>query len=94
MQNNRWEIGNQTQPCYLWPTPPDHGLKTNEWLVQSSYNGNTIVEWNIDGTSEYEITKTLVEMAICVICYERSPCWKCHQTPYFWFYKLIKNLMG
>ena len=62
-------VRNPSQPYYSRPTPPDLQLKTNRSLIQPSYDGNTVYQWNIDGKSKYEIANTLKEMGICETSY-------------------------
>ncbi|XLT50944.1 hypothetical protein HN873_043548 [Arachis hypogaea] len=45
----------KTRNYYLRPSPVDIGLEERTQLVQNSFSGSDLVEWNIDGLSEQAI---------------------------------------
>ena len=51
---------------YKRPTPMDILFEENDDLIQNSYHGNSIYEWNIDGAYEKAIHDQLYRMVMYV----------------------------
>lgn len=60
----------KTRNYYPRPTHLDLQYEERRDIAQSSYDGNTIYEWNIDGILEHQILNILQEMAMAASAYK------------------------
>ncbi|CAO2822503.1 unnamed protein product [Amaranthus hypochondriacus] len=66
--STNWKKG-KTRNYYPRPTPPDVQFEERAQFGASSYNGESIHEWNLDGRSEFEILSLLNEMYMATVAY-------------------------
>ncbi|XLT82362.1 hypothetical protein HN873_004115, partial [Arachis hypogaea] len=52
------------------PSPVDVGLEERTQLVQNSFLGSDLVEWNIDGLSEQAILDQMCNMTMAATAYK------------------------
>jgi hypothetical protein len=60
----------RTRNYYPRPSFPDLQFEESRDMVASSYTGNSIIEWNIDGHSEQNILNTIQEMTMAATAFK------------------------
>ncbi|CAJ2642057.1 unnamed protein product [Trifolium pratense] len=60
----------RTRNYYPRPSFPDLQFEEARDMVASSYSGNSIIEWNIDGHSEQNILNTIQEMTMAATTFK------------------------
>ncbi|CAJ2671410.1 unnamed protein product [Trifolium pratense] len=60
----------RTRNYYPRPSFPDLQFEEARDMVASSYSGNSIIEWNIDGHSEQNILNTIQEMTMAATAFK------------------------
>jgi hypothetical protein len=60
----------RTRNYYPRPSFPDLQFEEARDMVASSYNGSSIIEWNIDGHSEQNILNTIQEMTMAATAFK------------------------
>ncbi|XLT01060.1 hypothetical protein HN51_050411, partial [Arachis hypogaea] len=60
----------KTRNYYSRPSPIDVGLEERTQLVQNSFTGSDLIEWNIDGLSEQTILDQMCNMTMAATAYK------------------------
>ncbi|XLS86204.1 hypothetical protein HN51_036370, partial [Arachis hypogaea] len=60
----------KTRNYYSRPSLVDVGLEERTQLVQNSFTGSDLVEWNIDGLSEQAILDQMCNMTMAATTYK------------------------
>ncbi|KAL4396631.1 hypothetical protein AHAS_Ahas01G0111200 [Arachis hypogaea] len=60
----------KTRNYYSRPSPVDIGLEERTQLIQNSFSGSDLVEWNIDGLSEQAILDQMCNMTMVTTAYK------------------------